>query len=57
MEEDFYQVQVRCLNCNFTGELSLPPGRPVKETLCPNCSCVSLLTVTDFKQRRKKLNR
>ncbi len=42
-----YKVRVICSNCqygSYGGEvIEIPVGEQVKETLCPNCGCKTLM--------------
>lgn len=42
---DRYTAPVRCVNCGFTGEASIPVGKDVfsKEAVCPLCRVGSRL--------------
>jgi len=35
--DETYRMPVICYNCDFKGEIDIPKGTQVKETLCPKC--------------------
>lgn len=37
MSDKTYQVSVICYNCDFKGQIAIPKGTEIKETLCPKC--------------------
>lgn len=45
-----YKVNAYCLNCGNFGEgLEIEQENLVEDTPCPNCKCVMLVRVPDFK--------
>lgn len=43
MNEEKYKLEVRCKNCNFDGTVELKKGMKVEDSLCPECSCKTLI--------------
>lgn len=41
-QSDYYQVTVKCSNCDLWKSLSFNKGKKVNFHLCPNCGCRSL---------------
>lgn len=38
----WYEVDIDCSNCGFSGEISILKGRTVYEKLCPKCGCYTI---------------
>lgn len=44
---DTYQINVRCWNCGFTGEVNIRKGTEIRAAKCIHCGCKSLHSVKD----------
>ena len=51
MGNEFYAVRVICDNCDFEGQMSLPKGRLMRETLCPECGNKTVRKVKEVIQK------
>ena len=54
----YYQIRVRCTNCNQVQDLKVPKGetkeRFLKDGKCDNCGCVDVLILRENDNREKK---
>lgn len=49
-----YQAKVKCTNCGFEDELSIPNGMRVSEMPCPQCQTKSLIRVSTPENAKKE---
>ena len=45
MRTETYSVRVHCTNCGYKGKVSFRKGCQVNIQECPNCDCVTLVSV------------
>jgi hypothetical protein len=38
-KDDYYTVNISCLNCDFKGLVEIRKGHLVKNEACPKCEC------------------